>query len=88
MTTLKRMTFEEAIKDKKSKYVIIGKIKEIEELNSPYSNQIEFKNPLKFKIINNAVHDTYEGVDYIDFWKRVKIYKVIDVYEREVSLYE
>ena len=68
------MTYEEAIR--KDKEVILIMNKRLIAKNNKNKNKIGHINdkvPMMFSKINKIIHSEYQGIEYIDVWKDVKI---------------
>lgn len=76
-----RVSFEEAIR---KNYVVTIEGDNIEKLNCNNKrnrfriNNIKAKIPMCFSKINTTIHRELDNLEYIEFWKDIKIYRVID----------
>lgn len=76
-----RISFEEAIR---KNYVAIIEGNDIEKLkcndkrNRFRIDNIKSKVPMCFNKINTTIHRELDSLEYIEFWKGIKIYRIID----------
>lgn len=76
-----KVSFEEAIR---KNYVVTIEGDNIEKLNCNDKrnrfriNNIKLKIPMRFSKINTTIHRELDNLEYIEFWKDIKIYRIID----------
>lgn len=73
---MEKISFEKMLKSKNEDLILIG-----EGLNmlgkDRMSKNIKEQLPISARRINSFIHKTLGSLDYINFWSKIEIYKVV-----------